>query len=164
VDFASLFRKELLLYLWERRNKMIDWTDPTAQVTPHFIVNDALMLHNWNKLATEEDGCNFNRLETLCQKLEEIRTLLNCPMNVHCMFRSKEYNIEQSILLPTGADVHSMSLACDFDCNKDMSIQDVKDALESQLDSLGIRMEKGTTTWVHVDLHSVGPSGRYFTP
>jgi hypothetical protein len=80
------------------------------------------------------------------------------------MFRSKAYNIEQSILLPTGADVHSMSVACDFDANDTMSIQDIKDKLEPMLEQLQIRMERGTTSWVHVDLRAPGPSGRYFTP
>jgi hypothetical protein len=140
----------------------IDWTNPDCQVTDHFTVNDALCLHSWNRLATEDDGADLSKLQVLCQKLEEVRAALGCPMNVHCMFRSKEYNIEQGILLPTGNDVHAQSLACDFDCNSTMSIQDVKDKLEPMLEQLGIRMEFGTTTWVHVDLRAPGPSGRYF--
>jgi len=80
------------------------------------------------------------------------------------MFRSPQYNIEQKILLPTGMDVHAMNLACDFDASPNLTIQQVKDILEPQLETLGIRMERGTTTWVHVDLRQPGPSGRYFTP
>jgi hypothetical protein len=80
------------------------------------------------------------------------------------MFRSPQYNIEQKILLPTGMDVHAMNLACDFDCNSTMSIDDVKSKLEPLLAQLGIRMERGTTSWIHVDLRQPGPSGRYFTP
>jgi len=140
----------------------MDWTNGSEQVTEHFTVNDCLMLHEWNRLATEADGANFDYLAALCQKLEEVRTALGCPMNVHCMFRSTAYNLEQHILPPTGLDVHAMNLACDFDCGTALSIQAVKDTLEPLLDQLGIRMEFGTTTWVHVDLHSVGPSGRYF--
>lgn len=143
---------------------MSDFTNPKDNITDHFTVGDALILHNWNRLATEEDGADFDKLTTLCEKLEEVRTALGCPMNVHCMFRSPAYNLEQGILKPTGMDVHAMNLACDFDCNKNMSIQDVKDKLEPLLEDLGIRMEKGTTTWIHVDLRNVGPSGRYFTP
>ena len=143
---------------------MSDWMSPTDQVTLHFSVNDCLMLHKWNRLATEKDGADLDKLTTLCEKLEEVRTLLNCPMNVHSMFRSTAYNLAQGILPPTGLDVHALNLACDFDCGSNLTIQEVKDILEPQLDSLGIRMERGTTTWVHVDLHDVGPSGRYFTP
>lgn len=142
----------------------MDWTNPQEQVTEHFTVSDCLTLHSWNRLATADDGADFDKLTVLCQKLEEVRTALGCPMSVHCMFRSAEYNIEQKILLPTGHDVHAMNLACDFDCNGSLTIQEVKDVLEPLLDQLGIRLERGTTTWVHIDLHSVGPSGRYFTP
>jgi len=142
----------------------MDWTNPTDHVTDHFTVNDCLMLHNWNRLATEADGADFDKLTILCQKLEEVRAALGAPMSVHCMFRSTQYNIAQGILLPTGKDVHTQNLACDFDCNSTMSIQDVKDKLEPLLDQLDIRMERGTATWVHVDLRAPGPSGRYFTP
>lgn len=143
---------------------MIDWANPKDKVTDHFTVNDCLILHSWNRLATENDGADFDKLQTLCNKLEEVRSILNCPMNVHCIFRSKEYNIEQGILLPTGNDVHAQNLAADFDCNPTLSIQEIKDILEPKLEELQIRLEKGTTTWVHVDLRSPGPSGRYFTP
>ena len=139
---------------------MIDWTNPQDQVTEHFTVKDVLFLHNWNRLATADDGANFEKLEALCQKLEEVRAALGCPMSVHCMFRSASYNLEQNILPPTGMDVHAMSLACDFDCNSTMSIEDVKAKLQPLLAQLGIRMEFGTTTWIHVDLRAPGPSGR----
>jgi hypothetical protein len=141
---------------------MADWTNKDDKVTPHFTVGDALMLHSWGRLATEADGADFDKLTTLCQKLEEVRDALGCPINIHCMFRSPQYNLAQNILPPTGMDVHAMNLACDFDCNGHLTIQEVKDKLRPLLDRLQIRMEYGTTTWVHVDLHSVGPSGRYF--
>lgn len=141
---------------------MIDWTNPDCQVTDHFTVRDCLWLHSWGRLATEEDGADFAALEALCQVLERVRNVIDCAMNVHCIFRSTQYNIEQHILLPTGKDVHAMNQACDFDCGSDLSIQEVKDKLEPELAALGIRMEFGTTTWVHVDTHQVGPSGRYF--
>ena len=143
---------------------MIDWTNPNEKVTEHFTVRDCLMLHNWNRLATADDGADFDKLTILCQKMEEVREILGCPVNVHCMFRSAEYNIEQKILLPTGKDVHALNLACDFDCNATMSIDEVKAKLEPVLGQLGIRMERGTTTWCHVDLRAPGPSGSYFTP
>jgi hypothetical protein len=138
----------------------IDWTTGNSQVTEHFTVNDCLMLHSWNRLATEEDGADFDKLLILCQKLEEVRDALGSPMNVHCIFRSQDYNKSQSI--QPIADVHSMNLAADFDCNDTMSIQDIKDKLVPLLEQLGIRLEFGTTTWCHVDLREPGPSGRYF--
>jgi hypothetical protein len=140
---------------------MIDWTNPNEQVTEHFTVNDCLMLHSWNRLATADDGADLDKLATLCAKMEEVRNALGCPINVHCMFRSQAYNQSQNI--KPVADVHSMSLACDFDCNATMSIDDVHAKLEPLLESLGIRMERNTTTWVHIDLHPVG-NARYFLP
>jgi hypothetical protein len=139
----------------------VDWTNGKSQVTEHFNVNDCLMLHSWNRLATEADGADFDKLTALCNKMEEVRAILGVPINVHCMLRSVAYNQAQGI--QPNADVHSFSVACDFDCNKSLTIQEVKDKLEPLLDQLQVRMEKGTTTWVHIDLHGVGPSGRYFT-
>ena len=143
---------------------MINWADPTCQVTEHFTVSDCLTLHAWNRLATAEDGADFNKLIALCQKLEQVRSALNCPMNIHCIFRSTAYNLEQNILPPTGNDVHAQCLAADFDCGSILTIQEVKDILEPLLDQLSIRMERNTTNWIHVDLKTPGPSGRYFTP
>jgi hypothetical protein len=145
---------------------VMDWVSPDSKVTEHFTVSDACMLHSWNRLANDMDGFTDDmktKLIALCQKMEEVRTFLGCPINVHCMFRSAQYNIEQKILLPTGMDVHAMGLAVDFDCAPHMTIDQIKAKIEPQLESMGIRMEKGTTTWVHLDLHAPGPSGRYFT-
>jgi hypothetical protein len=142
----------------------MDWTNASENVTEHFTVGDCLTLHAWGRLGTEADGADFDKLLASCQVLEQVREVLGCAMNIHCVFRSTAYNLAQNILPPTGRDVHSMCIAADFDCGNSLSIQEVKDKLEPILDQLGIRMEKGTTNWIHVDTHSVGPSGRYFTP
>lgn len=137
----------------------IDWTNPAAQVTEHFTVSDCLMLHSWNRLATEADGADFDKLVALCSKMEEIRTILGCPINVHCMLRSQAYNQAQGI--KPVADMHSMNLACDFDCGDAHSIDEAHSILEPQLEQLGVRMEKNTATWIHIDLHPV-VNARYF--
>jgi hypothetical protein len=137
---------------------MIDWTDENCQVTSHFTVKDCIYLHQWNKLA--EDGYDPDKLIRLCQMLETIRAILGCPMNIHSIYRSPEYN---KLIGAIPNDVHSMNLAADFDCNPHLTIQEVKDKLEPMLESLGIRMERGTTSWVHIDLHPVIHQ-RYFNP
>ena len=141
---------------------MIDWSDPSEHVTDHFTVKDCLFLHHWNRLATIGDGANLDALVRLCEKLEDIRGILACPMNVHCMFRSPEYN--RMIGAPT-TDVHSMSQACDFDCLPDLSSDAVKLALRPHLEILGIRMEDNgpNSSWVHIDIHPVGRA-RFFLP
>lgn len=142
----------------------IDWTDATHHITPHFTVGDAITLHSWNRLATEDDGLDDDgktKLIALCEMMEKVRTHLGCPINVHCMFRSQEYNKEVVKAIPD--DVHAQFLACDFDCSPALTIEEVKEKMEPVLEDLGIRMEKSTPTWVHLDLREPGPSGRYFT-
>lgn len=141
---------------------MIDWNDEHCQVTEHFTVKDCLYLHAWQKLAAIDDEVYLHKLAALCQKLEEIRSILDCKLNVHSMFRSEAYNESQGIV--PHDDVHSKSLACDFDCSPSFTIDVVKNILRPRLESLNIRMEKGTTSWVHIDMRAPGPSGREFTP
>jgi len=142
----------------------IDWTNPKDKVTEHFTVADCITLHAWARLATVEDGLTDEvkaNIIQLCQKIEQVRVALNCPIIVHCIFRSVQYNEQVLKSLPN--DVHSMGMAIDFDCNENFTIQQIKDIVEPRLEEWGLRMEKGTTTWIHLDTHSVGPSGRYFT-
>jgi hypothetical protein len=120
------------------------------------------MLHQWNRLATPVDGMDIIKLTALCEKMENIRILLDIPINVHCMFRSHDYN--KQIGAPPN-DVHSMNLACDFDCLPKMTCDEVKAKLLPQLEQLGIRMENNGVgaSWVHIDTHPVIHQ-RYFNP
>lgn len=136
----------------------MDWTKPTDHVSPHFTISDACLLHAFNRLATAADGMDTAKLIALCAKMEQIRGILGQPINVHCMFRSPEYNLK---IGAPAHDVHSMSLACDFDCAPHLTIAQIQAILEPQLEQLGIRMERNTPTWVHVDLHPV-MNARYF--
>jgi hypothetical protein len=140
----------------------IDWTDASVNITEHFTVGDAITLHSWNRLANDQDGLTDegkNLLVVLCQKMEEIRTVLNCPINVHCMFRSQDYNAQVVKAIPN--DVHARFLACDFDAGNAHSIEEIHAILEPQLEQMGIRMEQNTPTWCHIDLHPV-VHARYF--
>jgi len=140
----------------------IDWTDSKCQVTDHFTVGDCLTLHSWNRLATDQDGLTDegkDKLIVLCQKMEEIRTILGCAINVHCMFRSQDYNSQVVKAIPD--DVHAQFLACDFDTNGNHTIDEIHAILEPHLESLGIRMERNTPGWCHIDLHPV-MNARYF--
>jgi Peptidase M15 len=142
---------------------MINWKDEACQVTPHFSVKDCLYLHEWKRLASiETDQVYTHRLVALCEKMELIRAMLgDTPINVHSMFRSEDYNVALGIL--PHQDVHSESLACDFDALPILGVEDVKQRLRPHLAALGIRMEKGTLGWVHIDMKEIGPSGREFT-
>jgi len=140
----------------------LDWTDGSCMVSKYFSVANCLTLHSWNRLATPEDGFNQNQLLTLCVKLDQVREILGFPMNVHCIFRSQAYNTSQNI--SPAADVHSMSLACDFDVGPHLTTDEVKAKLLPMLEELGIRMENNGpgAAWVHIDIHPV-IHNRYFT-
>lgn len=141
----------------------IDWTNASCKVTEHFTVGDCLTLHAWNRLATEEDGLTDDgkeKLIILCQKMEEIRLFLNCPINVHCTYRSPEYNTK--VVGAIANDVHAQFLAIDFDTNGHHTIDELHALLEPVLEQYGLRMERNTPTWVHLDLHPVVHQ-RYFS-
>jgi hypothetical protein len=78
------------------------------------------------------------------------------------MFRPCAYNL---VIQAPEHDVHSMGMAVDFDCNPNMSCDDVKAMLEPQLENLNIRMENNGAGagWVHIDIHPV-MHARYFNP
>ena len=147
----------------ENMPSAIDWTNKDMQVTDHFTVGDCLTLHAWNRLATESDGVTDDTktyMVELCQKMEKIRTILGCPMNVHCIYRSPEYNTE--VVGAIANDVHSLGQAIDFDCNGHHTIDEVHAILEPLLEQNGLRMERNTNTWIHLDIHPV-KNARYFT-
>lgn len=141
----------------------INWESATCNITQHFLVGDAIALHSWNRLANEEDGLTDDgkaKLVVLCNKMEEIRKILGCPITIHCMYRSQKYNKEIVKAIPN--DVHAQFLAADWDCNGHHTIDEVHAILEPLLEQLGIRMERNTPKWIHIDLHPVVHQ-RYFT-
>lgn len=150
-------------YIQAGSKNMIDWTNPACQVTPHFTVKDCLWLPHWNRLANYEDGFDEEMQDVIlatCQKNEQIRTLLGVPMTMTSMFRPQKYS---PLVGGTEHDVHTKGVASDFTTVPQMSIEDAKSLLRPNLAALGIRMEAGTTDWIHIDTWQVGPSGREFT-
>jgi hypothetical protein len=142
---------------------MIDWTNPESQVTEHFTVKDCLWLDHWKRLAGSEDGLTDELISELidtCHMAEDIRAILERPMQVTSMYRPGVYS---PIVGGSPSDVHTQAIAVDF-IPIGMAIEDAKAKIRPLLSALEIRMEKGTTTWIHIDRHAVGPSGREFVP
>lgn len=144
---------------------MIDWTDPTSEVTPHFTVHECLYLPQYKRLANESDGLTTdiqNQLVLLCTTMEKIRTFMGVPVNVHCMYRPPAYN--DLIGAPTH-DVHSMGMAIDFDMEPNVTCDQVKGHLQPVLEQYGVRMENNGNgaNWVHIDIHPVMYQ-RFFNP
>ena len=140
----------------------IDWSNKDMQVTDHFTVGDCLTLHSWNRLATDKDGLTDeikSNILFLCQKMEKVREILGCPINVHCIYRSPDYNTQ--VVKANPHDPHSRGMACDFDCNGHMTIDEVHAKLEPLLEELNLRMERNTPSWCHLDTCPV-VHARYF--
>lgn len=142
---------------------MPDWTNLLDQVSTYFKVREALFLPSWGRMATASDGLNDEieaNLQALCTKLDVIRDFLACPMNVHCMYRPGPYSVQVG---GTATDVHTKGMAVDFDCNSDMTCDQVKELLLPMLEQWGVRMENNGAGagWVHIDIHPVG-NARYF--
>jgi len=143
----------------------INWNDPKALVTPHFSVKEALWLNKWRRLANDLDGVNDvikSNIVNLCEIMEQLReTVFKCPINTYSMFRSQEYN-KDTLKLKVFKDVHSMGRAIDFSLLPFYSIEATKTLLRPLLEKYNLRLEAGTTTWIHLDTYKVGPSGREF--
>lgn len=147
-------------------NKNIDWADEHCHITDHFTVKEAILLNNWKRLANDEEDLLTeyvkNNLIVVCNKMEEIRTLLgNKSINVHCMFRSERYN---HLIGGANKSKHILGQACDFHC-VGLTTDEVKQILLPELDTLNIRMEDNgnNSGWVHIDIGFVMNS-RFFKP
>lgn len=143
----------------------IDWTNSEAQVSTYFKVKECLFLPSWGRMANESDGLNNEikaNLEALCAVLDQIRASLACPMRVHCMYRPGPYS---ALVGGSATDVHTRGLAVDFDCDSDMTCDQVKELLMPQLEAWGVRMENNGdgAGWVHIDTAPVGHA-RFFLP
>lgn len=140
----------------------IDWTNPKCKITEHFSVNEAIYLPTWDRMATEADGLTQeiqDNLVNLCFIMEKVRDLLGVPMVVHCTYRPPEYSKEVGGSL---TDPHTRGQAIDFNLDG-MEIEDAKNALLPKLEELGLRMEQGTSSWIHLDTCPV-IHNRYFKP
>ncbi len=141
---------------------VIDWTDEKCLVTPHFSVKDCLWLGQNGRLANTGDGLTDEIIASLidtCHMGEDIRALLDCPLRVTSMFRPPEYSVKVG---GSSHDVHTRGMAMDF-VPIGLHIEIARAIILPRLESFEIRMERGTTNWLHLDHAHPGPSGRYFT-
>jgi uncharacterized protein (DUF983 family) len=92
----------------------IDWTNPECMITEHFSVKEALYLPTWSRMATEADGLNDTikqNIVNLLTIMEKVRSILGCPINVHCCFRPGLYSVAVG---GTATDVHTFGEAVDL--------------------------------------------------
>ena len=142
----------------------INWEDPNDKVSVYFTVKEALLLPQWNRIATEKDGLGPDQkanLVKLMKVMDTIRTKFNKPVIVHVTFRSYSYN---KLIGGAPNSSHVQGMACDFHVDG-MSCDDVRAALVPKLDEYGIRMEKlEKSPWVHIDIKPCDSAYRYFIP
>lgn len=146
---------------------MIDWTNPKEHITPHFTVHEALWLPKWNCYHIPSDSEKQNIIK-LAEKLELVRDILGCGLSTHVWIRpilnnpGSKFHGQNYNTLVGGApksghkdgrawDGHPTLLTCD----------EAKAKLMSELKTLGLRLEKDTTNWIHLDILPPNPN-HYF--
>jgi hypothetical protein len=146
---------------------MTDWTNPKSNITPHFTVGEALWLPKFQCYHIPSDEEKDNLLK-LFEKLELVRTILNSPLVTHVAirpilnnpnnkFHGQDYNALIGGSLKSG---HKDGRAWDGHATL-LTIDQAKALLIPELKTLGLRLEKDTTTWLHLDTLSPNPN-RYF--
>jgi hypothetical protein len=150
----------------------IDWTDPSAKISNHFSVKEALWLPSWGVMHIPSDDEKANILKQAAN-MDKIRDIVGAPINVHCWIRpilnnpasahhGQDYN---AFVGGAKNSCHKIGLATDYDVTG-QNCDDVRALLEPQLDDLGMRMERMPGgNWVHNDSGVVPPGGHaYFIP
>ena len=76
----------------------INWEDPDAKCSQFFTVREVILLHKWDRLATEADGLTLNvkrdLVSFLSSVMDPLREYFGKPIRVHCCYRPKAYNLE----------------------------------------------------------------------
>lgn len=120
------------------------------EISKYFDWSEVLFLPKWHRHGVEGDGLTDEILQNcinLAEKLELVRAVFEQPMVTHCWYRPPAY----SVLVGGGEhDVHTQGYAWDGHI-VGMSCPEAMVKLEPLLDQLEIRMEHGTTTWIHLD-------------
>lgn len=141
-------------------NHLYKFLDSVIPSTTHFKWKEFLWLPRWKIHALPDEETYFN-LVTTAKKMQDIRDILQAPINITSAYRPVEYNV---LIGGAKRSAHILGLASDFQV-RDYSAKEVRDILLPWLDKLDIRMEDHQGNWTHIDLMPVGPKGkRFFKP
>lgn len=120
--------------------------------------NDWFIIKNfkWNEVfanETSSDGIPiyevFENALKIAVFLQQIRTNVKCPINVHCWVRQIKHN--KRVKSTAKYSAHINGLAVDFDIQGQTSSQSRSLILAMRLP---IRIEANTNGWVHIDINS----------
>lgn len=154
----------------------IDWTDMDAHITPHFTVDEALLLPSWSvhHKPTYTEKAN---IQILAERMERVREFLGKPIHVHCLIRPEHANCDSQVYhghnynsFVHGAlnSMHIVGGAVDWHLEGFEGAQgcdEVRRQLLPHLEEFQLRMEDFKGPWIHTDIKPVAEGGRrYFKP
>jgi hypothetical protein len=147
---------------------VIDWYNPKSRVSEYFTVKECLWLPHWGRMAMDIDGLEDEvkgNLIRLCQKMDHVRDFFSSPIIVHCMYRPPVYS---ELVGGTKTDVHTKGMAADIHIlgfEGPSGCEQVKQLLIPSLEALEMRLENNPgSSYLHLDIHPPGITGRYFLP
>lgn len=156
---------------WEQ----IDWTNSSANISPHFVVREALLLRLWG-IAHQPADDEKTEIARLANIMEKVRELFNAGIIVHSWMRPVEVNAPgtefhgQNYNLAAGSSstksAHIYGKAVDFHIS---GYEDREGCAEARrlilpyLEEWDIRMEDIDGDWIHIDTNPVGHK-RFFKP
>ena len=129
--------------------------DKNITLSKYFTWGEALWLPKMRAYAvpTQEQ---INNIINLAQALDKVRDHYNKPMIVHSWLRPAEYN---KLIGGARASKHIEGSAIDFSIDG-LQAGQIQSELEKRKDIWPYRGERGTPTWVHLDLGA----GPWFNP
>ena len=150
------------LFDGQKSSDDIDWQNPLCKITNHFIVEEALFLHKWGRLANEDDGLTDGikqNLVSVFTKMEIVRAFIDAPMRVSSCYRPSRYNW---LFGGTAHSAHICGMAVDWyvkgvNCNR------LRAKIVPMLAMWEMRCENECGNWIHLDIRNFGRN-RYFKP
>ena len=150
---------------------MISWQDPKAKVSKYFTVAECIYLPSW-KCCHIPNIEEQNNILQMALKLDQVREILNKPINIHCFIRPKIVNSPASIYhkkdynkFVGGAknSAHILGKGVDFDAGE--NCDKTRETLLLYLEKLQLRMEnKKFSSWVHLGNDWKPGMSYYFIP
>lgn len=131
----------------------------------NFKWQEILYLPRWQVYAMPDTYTIYKNLKLITHRLEMVREVIGSPLIVTSGWRPRLYN---TLIGGAKNSAHIHGRAIDFyalDYPGGDGCDKVRSWLENKLDQFDIRMERNPGgNWVHIDINSVGQTGRYFYP
>ena len=124
----------------------------------NFTWREFLTLPQWKVAVFPKTEGIYRAIVNTGWAMEKVREILQTKIVVTSGYRPPTYNV---LIGGAPASHHMNGMACDF-VAQGFTAEKTQDILSGHLERLGLRMEKGTLNWTHVDMGRVTHS-RIFT-